>query len=211
MPYSEADMREACEAYRKEGSLRKQGLEFDVSYSTLRRRLIGVLPHAVAHQHQQKLSVVLEKSLADWVIFQADLGLPLTHTQIRGLAQRICVDHGEPQEFGKRWMAAFLRRYPVLKTQRPQRIDSARVKLATEERIRPWFNYLAIPAVKAIPPQHRYNVDEAGIMEGVGDNGLVVGRAETKVILAKQPGSRNWTSFMETISATGVALTPVVI
>jgi len=88
-------------------------------------------------------------------------------------------------------MAAFLRRYPVLKTQRPQRIDSARVKLATEERIRPWLNYLAIPAVKAIPPQHRYNVDEARIMEGVGDNGLVVGRAETKVILAKQPGSRN--------------------
>ena len=48
-------------------------------------------------------------------------------------------------------------------------------------------------------------------MEGVGDNGLVVGRAETKVILAKQPGSRNWTSFMETISVTGVAFIPVVI
>ena len=51
MPYSEADMREACEAYRKEGSLRKQGLEFDVPYSTLRRRLMGVLPHTVAYQH----------------------------------------------------------------------------------------------------------------------------------------------------------------
>jgi len=108
-------------------------------------------------------------------------------------------------------VAAFLRKYPILKTQRPRRIDSARIKLATEERIRPWFNYLAIPTVKAIPPQYRYNVNEAGIIEGVSNNGLVVGRAKTKLILAKQPGSRNWTSFMETISATRVALTPVVI
>jgi len=51
MPYSEADIREVCKAYEKEGSLRKQGLEFDVLYSTLRRRLIGMLPYAVAHQH----------------------------------------------------------------------------------------------------------------------------------------------------------------
>jgi len=204
-------MRKACEAYRKEGRLRKQCLEFNVPCSTLRRRLIGVLPHAMAHQDQQKLSVALEKSLADWVIFQANLGLPVTHTQIRGLAQRICVNYSKPQEFGKRWMAAFLRKYPILKTQRPQRIDSACIKQATEERIRPWFNYLAIPAVKTIPPQHRYNVNEAGIIKGANDNRLVVGRAKTKVILAKQPGSRNWTSFMETISATRVALTPVVI
>jgi len=102
MPYSEADIRKACEAYRKEGRLRKQCLEFNVPYSTLRRRLMGVLPHAVAYQNQQKLSVALEKSLADWVIFQADLGLPVTHTQIRGLAQRICADRSKPMEFGKR-------------------------------------------------------------------------------------------------------------
>jgi len=63
---------------------------------------MGVLPHTVAYQDQQKLSVALEKSLADWVIFQADLGLPVTYTQIRGLAQRICVNYSKPQEFGKR-------------------------------------------------------------------------------------------------------------
>ena len=91
----------------------------------------------MAYQDQQKLSMVLEKSLADWVVFQANLGLPVTYTQIRELAQKICVDHSKPREFGKRWIAAFLQRYPVLKTQRPQRIDSTRVKLATEERIRP--------------------------------------------------------------------------
>jgi len=45
----------------------------------------------------------------------------------------------------------------------------------------------------------------------VSDNGLVIGRAKTKLILTKQPRSRNWTSFMETISATEVALTLVVI
>jgi len=85
MPYSEANIRKACEAYRKEGRLRKQYLEFNIPYSTLRRRLIGVLLHTMAYQNQQKLFIALEKSLADWVIFQADLGLLVTHTQIRGL------------------------------------------------------------------------------------------------------------------------------
>jgi len=49
MPYSEADMRKVYEAYRKEGRLRKQYLEFNIPYSTLRRRLMGVLLHAVAY------------------------------------------------------------------------------------------------------------------------------------------------------------------
>ena len=51
MPYSEADIREVYEAYQKEGSLRKQGLEFDILYSTLRRRLMGVLLYTIAYQY----------------------------------------------------------------------------------------------------------------------------------------------------------------
>ena len=47
-------------------------------------------------------------------------------------------------------------------------------------------------------------------MEGFRANGLVVGSAGKRSIQKKQPGSRTWTSFLECISATGKALSPLV-
>ncbi|KAM4066766.1 DDE superfamily endonuclease [Hirsutella rhossiliensis] len=40
-------------------------------------------------------------------------------------------------------------------------------------------------------------MDEAGIMEGLGENGLVVGNAEKRSVQKKTPGARVWTSFIE--------------
>lgn len=90
-------------------------------------------------------------------------------------------------------------------------MESERVNGATTEVIRSWFAKMAIPIIKSIKPANRYNVDEAGIMEGMGANGLVVGSRDKRVILRKQPGSRAWTSFIECISATGNFLYPLVI
>ena len=53
-------------------------------------------------------------------------------------------------------------------------------------------------------------MDEAGIMEGQGENGLVVGSVDRRFIQKKQPGSKAWTSFIECISATGIRLHPLV-
>ncbi|KAM4064018.1 DDE superfamily endonuclease [Hirsutella rhossiliensis] len=54
-------------------------------------------------------------------------------------------------------------------------------------------------------------MDEAGIMEGLGENGLVVGSAEKRSVQKKTPGSRVWTSFIECVSAAGTFLPPPVI
>jgi 4-hydroxybenzoate polyprenyltransferase len=54
-------------------------------------------------------------------------------------------------------------------------------------------------------------MDETGIMEGWGINGLVVGAAERKSIAVKSTQARAWTSVVECISATGKALPPAVI
>jgi 4-hydroxybenzoate polyprenyltransferase len=70
---------------------------------------------------------------------------------------------------------------------------------------------LDLPEVKAIKPSNRWNIDEAGIMEGQGVNGLVVGSTNRRFVQKKQPGSRTWTSFIEGISALGRKLPPLVI
>ena len=144
-----------------------------------------------------------EDELADWILFQASLGSAPTHAQIKDLAQRIAIERGDDFKIGKRWTRHFLNRHPVLKTQKPRRVDSARLKCATEEVIRPWFNYLRIPAVYKIPPQFRYNVDEAGLAEGIGSNGYVVGYAKRRAMTQKKPDSRTWITFIKYISATG--------
>jgi hypothetical protein len=54
-------------------------------------------------------------------------------------------------------------------------------------------------------------MDEARIIEGIGDNGLVVGNIHKRFIQKKHPGSKAWTSFIECISTTGRSLLPLVI
>ena len=68
-----------------------------------------------------------------------------------------------------------------------------------------------LPDIKAIQPENRWNIDEAGIIEGQGVNGLVVGSINRRFVQKKQPGSRAWTSFIEGISALGRKLPPLVI
>jgi len=108
-------------------------------------------------------------------------------------------------------MAGFIRRNPILKTKKQLRIDSVRVNGATSNIIRPWFQKLEVPSIKAIKPENRWNMDEASIMEGQGENGLVVGSVDRRVIQKKQPSSKAWTSFIECISVIGKALLPLLI
>ena len=85
-------------------------------------------------------------------------------------------------------MAGFLSRHPSLKTQRAKPVDSVRINCATEAKIRPWFDLFKVPEIKAILAENRYNKDEAGIMEGRGTNGLVVGTADHKALKKKELG-----------------------
>jgi hypothetical protein len=82
-------------------------------------------------------------------------------------------------------MSGFLRRNPILQTKKQLQIDSARVNGATTEIIKKWFQNFAPPRIKAIKPENRWNMDEAGIIEGMGDNGLVVGSVHKRFIQKK--------------------------
>jgi hypothetical protein len=90
-------------------------------------------------------------------------------------------------------------------------MESERVNGATTEVIQQWFRRLAISAVQEILPSNRWNMDESGIMEGYGLNGLVVGSREKKEAIVKSSQDRNWTTIIECISATGQAIDPLVI
>ncbi len=55
--------------------------------------------------------------------------------------------------------------------------DSAHISGASTEVIRPWFVNFYIPGHQVTKLNKTYKMDEAGIMEGLGENGLVVSSA----------------------------------
>ena len=54
-------------------------------------------------------------------------------------------------------------------------------------------------------------MDGAGIMEGLGANGLVVEASELRKAYTKEPNRGSWMTFVECISAADHALDPLVI
>ncbi|KAL2116265.1 hypothetical protein VTJ04DRAFT_8432 [Mycothermus thermophilus] len=170
--------------------------EFGVLRTTLSKRVRNLhLARSEAYQHLQALSPVQEARLAEWVLLQQALGHPPSHGQIRHFADRI--------------LALTNPDHPKVGKQIPENRFGPREW--GYKVIRPWFNYLAIPAIRAILPENRWNMDEYGLMEGLGSNGLVVGSSEVRATQKKQPGSWNWTSFVECVSATGQFLPTTVI
>ncbi|KAM9874670.1 transposase [Verticillium dahliae] len=209
--YTEDEINQALDAISNGQSIKQAASEWGIPRTTLNSRLQGTQPRNIAFASQQKLSPTQEKHLVDWIRIQAALGLPPTHSQVREFAERILGLRGGPQTIGKNWFQGFLRRNPSIKVQRARPIDSQRINGASTDVIRNWFRLLMIPEIKAIQPVNRYNMDETGILEGRGSNGLVLGSSEAQNLRKKQPGSRAWTSILECINATGSALPPLVI
>ncbi|KAK8007228.1 hypothetical protein PG989_001218 [Apiospora arundinis] len=180
--YTEDDIPAAIKDVAGGKSIHKAALYWGIPRSTLISRLHGRQSRRESKSTYQKLSPVQEKHLADWILAQEALGVAPTHTQIKELAQRVLALHGNPMPLGKNWIESFLRRQPALRTKRQRRIDSQRINGASTE---------------AIKPENRHNMDEHGILEGQGGNGLVVGSSELRSIQQKQPGSRRWTTILE--------------
>ena len=209
--YTEDDVKCALNEIANGKSMRKACLEWRIPRSTLRDRNATTQTHREAADHLQRLPKVVENRLTDWISNQEALGHGVTHAQIRVFGERLLALQGDHLPLGKHWMTRFMSRNPILKTKRQIYVDSVRVNNACSEVIRPWFQKLDIPAIRAIPASQRWNMDETGVMKGYGLNVLVVGHAEKRKIQGKQPGSRAWTSIIERVSATVVSTLPLVI
>ena len=188
--YTEDDVQYALRDIANGMSERKASLDWGVPRPTLHERIEGRVSRSESHAHLQRLAPVQEQRLIDWVLVQESLGQNPTHAQIRAFAGRILAARHDAAPLGKRWIAGFLRRNPILKTKKQFRIDSTRVNGATSDILKAWFQKLKVSTIKAIKPKNRWNIDEARIMEGQGENGLVVGSAEKRFIQKKQPGSK---------------------
>jgi hypothetical protein len=128
----------------------KQAQAYGLNRSTLQDRIKGSTTPREANKTRQKLSEIQEKRFRDWIILQADLGCPVSHSQVRDFASKIAIRNGFPDGVGKNWLQAFLTRYPDVKTLRGKRIDSDRFNGASANIIKAFFMLLMMPAVRII-------------------------------------------------------------
>ncbi|KAK6224541.1 transposase [Colletotrichum tabaci] len=209
-PYTELELQRALRDIDTHCSIRQAARNWGIPYHTLRHRFHGMQSKNTAYSHMQRLSQSQEQYLAEWVYIQDALGVAPTHQQLKGLAERMMGSINQP--LGKRWVNRFLRRNPSIGTRRSRAIDARRWKAHSSEVIEDFFHRLdSIPTIQGINPSNRWNMDETGIMEGKGANGLVLGSMASQHIQKKQPGSRTWVSIIECVAADGRSLCPLVI
>jgi hypothetical protein len=113
---------------------------------------------------------------------------------------------------GKNWLSRFLNRHSDLKTSRNRGLDSKRITAAIPSQIEGWFAHVDDVVQRFnIHPQDRWNMDEIGYQLSHSQNELVVFNQRTGAPLSLASGSTGWCSVLESISASGDTMKPLVI
>src|SRR6266566_7179452 len=191
--YTENALTAVLNAVDRGDPIRRVARDYGIPRTTLQHRLTGRQPKTTMHTFQQKLSPIQESRLAEWIHIQDAFGFRPTHTQIRTFASRILLVGGSIAGVGKHWLEGFLRYNPHVRTLQTRRMDAARINGATTEVIQTWFTLFDLPAIKKVMQADRWNIDETGLMQGIGANGLVFGMAEKRKTFKKDLGRREWT------------------
>jgi hypothetical protein len=84
--YTEDDIAQAIEDIANGKSSTLAAKEWVVPHSTIRNRIKGHESHSTAAESQQRLSRVQGDHLANWVLAQEVLEVPLTRAQIKEFA-----------------------------------------------------------------------------------------------------------------------------
>ncbi|OBS17150.1 hypothetical protein FPOA_12327 [Fusarium poae] len=162
------------------------------------------------HPHR-RLSKRQEDRLAFWILRQESLGYAPSHSQIRACVMGLLRQQGEHPNLGRNWVIKFINRRADLKTKMGRRQEAKRFDSFTPKAVH-WYFDIRDGQYGWIKPENTVNADEGGIMTGFGLDSLVVGSADPKrKAFLKGPQTRNWTSFIEAVTADGRALVPGII
>jgi hypothetical protein len=193
-------------------SVRAASKAWGVPRSTLQGRLAGRQSHAIAHQHQQRLSPEQEEELVKWILDEDLRAHAPSHARLREMAISVLHENGDDDPLGHLWITNFLQRNPRVHSIVGRSIEAARSQAATPELIRAFFELFEATRIRlGIQTADIWNADETGTALGVCTNSAVLGSAYKKKTHVESPGSREWVSVVETISATGRRLRPIVI
>ncbi len=193
-------------------SQRKAAEAYGIPRSSLRGRLAGQQSHAIAHQHQQRLTPEQEGFLVQWILNEDARAQPPTHARVRETATQILHMNGDFNPLGIEWISQFLSRQPRVASIVGRSIEAPRAQAANPDVIRAFLELFERTRIElGIQYEDMWNMDETGVALGVCTNTRVLGSSLKKKTYIKSPENREWVSIIETVSATGQKLQSLVV
>ena len=197
-------------------SIRKAASLYNVPRSTLQTRFNGRRQLAIANRTKRKLTETEEYTLLQWILTMDKRGAPLRPLIVQDMANLLLAKRDAskpPPTVGINWVNKFVRRHDALKTRFSRKYDHQRALCEDPKKIQEWFKLVRSTIQEwGIVDDDIYNFDETGFAMGMIATARVVTQAErqSRPNLV-QPGNREWVTAIETISASGWVLPPMVI
>jgi len=187
--------------------------------------MLTTVSRAEARVDQQILSKAEEQALAQWITQVTRSGHPARHPMVREMAeairmQRRCgvndyreaADVNLDRPLGKQWVNQFLKRHPELQTIPGRIIEGSRVREASVEKLKPWFDeFKHVIDEYKVDIKNIYNMDETGFNIGVMQASLIIINKTICTQLQAAPGRQEWISIIECVSMDGTTIPPLTI
>jgi len=212
----EKDIVQATKSYKKgnHSSFQDAAIAHDIKPTTFRNWYHGLCSSRnVANEKNQLLTPIGEKSLVKWCERLDDWGFPARLDMLKSMALKIAQSqNSEIQMIGKNWHLRFLKRHPRLKAKYGTRLDRQRAYASDPKIIEDHFRKL-----KQLIDQHQFkpinifNMDEKGFEMGKSKRATVIVQRGRKNPRVTQDGNREMVTVLETISAEGKVLAPMVV
>lgn len=221
----EQNILDAITAYQNEKymSIRKCASVFSISERTLRRRLSGGVSRSIAHEHEQYLSPAEEKTLTKWISKLSKFGYAVSPKIARELAfeirrSRVPLSTPNPSSTflpprpGKQWIRGIYSRHPHIKGAWSRQLESSRYNGTRYPIVEAYFSSLTeLFTANTYALEDIYNVDESGFAIGESQTSRVLINIREGTNWKRIVGRQEWITAIECISASGVALPPLII
>lgn len=193
-------------------SARDAARAFDISHSTLSRRLKGRTAKCDWIPKSMKPTLGEEQAIADYVIDLGARGYPPRPIHIKHMANSLLAERGgEP--VGQRWTSSFINRQPELKSVFCRRLDAQGALAEDPVKYNGWFKLVRDTVLRhGIADRDIYNFDETVFPVGlIGKTKVVVDARKPKRRRSLQSGNREWVTVVEAINSQGCSVSPLVI
>ena len=181
-----------------------------VPYSTLNHRIRGRPTRGPLRS--QLLSQFEEVCLVNLILDLQKQGQPASHLVVRRYTTLLLRSRGIDSVPGKNWVTRFWKRHPQLGSCNAQSQLWEKLTSLTDEGIENFFDHFeSIATREDIPPSRWINMDEKGTQLGTPSSDRVLFSKTVGPPVALLSSTSTWVTIIESCSATGEALPPVVI
>jgi hypothetical protein len=214
LPSKEARVQLALQALENnpKPSIRRAAELYEVNRNTLGNRKRGKPARCDTMPNSRILSELEEETIVQYILDLDSRGYPCRISVVKDIGNQLLTARNA-QPVGKNWAINFINRQPELKSSYQRKYDYQRALCEDPKTIRNWFRLLENTIAKyGIQSDDIWNFDETGFAMGIISTGKVVTRAERRgKRRSVQPGSREWVTVIEAISAEGQLIPPFII